>query len=250
MQVIKATMVVLAFGISLGGMPASQASDDQTKDNDRNAIMEEITAPPAQVRNSADNQPKEIDPPVKPQPLETGGVVNGQNGNAFMEEVTPGRQAAPPPKREWKTQDYSNVGVATDQRGHIIPRILPNGPAVLPAGTSSIQSFNEVPALTGPNVINGIPVGGTGTTYVPTGPMMSVPNPYYQSPNVGLRIGPININNGMPYPYGYAPPANVMVPVAPNSTTTFSSPFGSSTVTNTTRTFGPSSTPPFPIPGQ
>lgn len=186
--------------------------------------------------------------------------INDQNGNSFMEEIgTPSTavtkntvdvrtlkssQTAPSQKIP---VDLSNVGVATDERGNIIPLINREGYSVQPQG-GGIQAYNEIPALTAPYNINGMPFGAPGTTFVQTGPLMSVPNPYYAQPNINLRVGPMNFSNRPFYPYGYAPPARILTPIAPNSTTTFSTPFSSGSVTNTTQTFGPSLTPPPTMP--
>jgi len=157
-------------------------------------------------------------------------------------------------------QDLSNVGISTDRNGQIIP-LMHNGQPVVQSGAGGIQSFNEVPALTVPYNANGFPSGGVGTTFVPTGQMMAVPNPYYQRPNVNFRVGPLNFGNTPAYspygPYGQygpygpvvPPPTTLMVPVAPNGTTTYSTPYGSSSVTNRTQTFGPSTTNPLPMTG-
>lgn len=197
------------------------------------------------------------------------GTINDQNGNTFMEEVG---SKKPPAKQVTLPQDFSNVGIATDQNGRIIPRINPGSGPVIQTGSSGIQMINEIPALTSPYNSYGMP-GGYGTTFVPTGPLMRVPNPYYQQPNINLRVGPIMFGNrppiypgyggafapgygtpygyGSPYGYGYgpgpfAPPSSLLMPVAPNSTTTYSTPFGSTSVTNTTQSFGPSLVNPLP----
>jgi hypothetical protein len=170
-------------------------------------------------------------------------VINDRNGNAFMEEVGAARKD--PVKREVKLPlDMSNVGVPMDEHGNIIPRVIRDAGPVIQTGGSGIQMTNEIPALTVPVGANGLPIGAPGTTFIQSGPLMRVPNPVYQQPNINLRLGGTSFTN---MPFGpFAPPPAVYVPVMPNGTTTYSNPFSSGSVTNTTRVFGPSTTNPLP----
>jgi len=237
-MVLRSRLLLLVSVASFASVTAlnSEAKADEIKDQSGSSFMEEVqTHPPSKeetiygtqpsntLRQRTDSESSQLDSATKQ------GAIGTPSTNANS------------------LQDLSNVGIARDRDGNIIPTIVRDG-QMPPAGTGGIQAYNEVPALTAPQSFNGT-IGGLGATFIPVGPMTSVPNPYYQQPNVNLRVGPMNFNNA-PYPYGYAPPARVMIPIAPNGSTSYSTPFSSGTVTNTTRVFGPSTTPPPTLPDQ
>ncbi len=67
----------------------------------------------------------------------------------------------------------------------MVPRIITNGNTIVPtngSGTTSIQSYSELPTLNmNANVVNGVPVvTGVGTTYTPVGETMGLPAPYFR----------------------------------------------------------------------
>ena len=183
--------------------------------------------------------------------LAQGQEINDQNGNSFMDEV--GTPQKPKEKSVKLPLDYSNVGVAVNGNGHMVPRIITNGNTVVPSNgsaTTTIQSYREMPTLNmNANVVNGIPVvTGGGTTYTPVGQSMGLPSPYVQRPMGNMRVGPMIFGNGgAAYPNNLFAPSIMTVPVGPNSTTTFSTPFSSGSVTNTTRVFTPSTTQGIPV---
>jgi hypothetical protein len=182
-----------------------------------------------------------------PMPAGAEEQITDQSGNLFMEEVNARPRATkrsdgPQVQRRYpgaqQSQDFSNVGVATNRNGHMIP-IIREANSDSSGNTSRTQTYNEVPA----------PGGSGGTTFLQTGPSIAAPSPSYQRAPVSLRVGPINFGNTMPYaPLGFTPSPTIMTPIAPNSTTTYTTPFSSGSVTNTTRVFGSPTLLPAPSP--
>jgi hypothetical protein len=149
-------------------------------------------------------------------PAQNNEIV-GHNGNVFMEETHPMRRAAAPPVQHKPvrilTHNYSNVGVATDPSGNIIPQINRSGQSVQPLG-STMTSTTEMPSMPMPSNVPGqlINVPGYAQPMMPYG-VGIVP----VGPTAAFRVGGMNIGIGptmqaVPIIAPYGPGGPVLMP--------------------------------------
>jgi hypothetical protein len=174
------------------------ADDAQVVGRDGSVFMQEDDGsnnktglPPVVEGKSAESQPS--GPAEAPG---QGAEIVGHDGNVFMEETHPMRRAASPPVQRKPvrilTHNYSNVGVATDPNGNIIPQINRTGQSVQPLG-STMSSTTEMPSMPVPSAVPGqlINVPGYAQPMMPYG-VGIVP----VGPTAAFRVGGMNLGIG------------------------------------------------------
>lgn len=181
----------LADGGQIVGKDGSVFMQEDNGDNTDKAAV-------PQVVGGNSNAPQQTDALGPAETPAQGAEVFGKDGNVFMEETHPIRRASsatPPVQRKPVriiTHNYSNVGVATDPQGNIIPQINRTGQTVEPLG-STMSSTTELPAAPLPSMVPGqlINVPGYAQPIMPPG-VGIVP----VGPTAAFRVGGMNLGIG------------------------------------------------------